>query len=186
MSWARAFLPVPTGALIVDPQVGSASGKASVGDMQSWMRRVPEIYLRIQHGETGTNFDRMASAPQSTHERELGETYRHLFSESASAAPIRADLCSDGQLVVQAGQHRVRAAQQAGIPVLPVHVAAPDQVTLGRLREQIAANLPTDPHIRYDAIHRAFERDPSLVTDRQADAYPRQARQRERRRREQR
>jgi hypothetical protein len=137
MTWPRAFLPVPTQSLFVDSDVAQASGKASQADMKRWMGYVPRIYEMLARGISDADFHRMVQAPRNTQERHLGETYRHLFSTSASAQPLRADLTPDGRLTVQAGQHRVRTAQAAGVPVVPVHVSAPDEAALKALRSKV-------------------------------------------------
>jgi hypothetical protein len=155
MSWPRAFLAVPSAALVVDADVARTSPKAGRGEIEQWMRDVPKIYARLQAGATDADFHRMSTSPASPEERQLAETYRNLFSTSASAQPLRAEL-DGGQLRVVAGQHRVRAAQETGVPLLPVHVAAPDEAQLAatraRMEEQVAR---VDPEVV--RIHRAYD-----------------------------
>jgi hypothetical protein len=98
------------------------------------MRRVPEIYRLRHQGVTDKDFARMATSPSSPQERELGSTYRHLFSTSPSAQPLRASFVEGRGLVVDAGQHRVLAAQMQGVSFLPVHVSAPDETQLNQLQ----------------------------------------------------
>lgn len=136
MSWPRAFLAVPPGSLVVDPAVGRESLKASRADMSRWMGNVPTIYSMLGRGATDADFRRMATA-DSPADRELAETYRNLFSTSDSAQPLRAELGPDGALTVVAGQHRTRAAQEAGISLVPVHVAAHDEAALQAVRADL-------------------------------------------------
>lgn len=157
MSWPRAFLAVPTEQLVVDTDVSSVSPKASTADICRWVRNVPRIYDMLGRGVSDTEFFRMTVAPVSQQERELGETYRELFSTSASAHPLRAELGSDGRLHVTSGNHRVTAAQSESVPLLPVHVAAPDESSLDALRvdlePQAESRVPnsTKVHRAHDA-----------------------------------
>ncbi len=161
MSWSKAFLAVPSGALSVDQNVSSISPKASRADMSRWMQNVPKIYSMLEHGTTDADFHRMATSPTSPEDRELGETYRHLFSTSASAQPLRAEVYPDGRLTVVAGQHRVVEAQAANVPLIPMHVAAPDEATLIAVRSDLEARAravhpaEVETHRLYDAHWRA-------------------------------
>ena len=139
MTWPRAFLAVPSRALAVDPAIARDSPKASRDDITRWMGRVPKIYQMLERGTSDAEFRRMATSPASPEERELGETYRNLFSTSPTAQPLRAEVGPDGRLTVVAGQHRARAAREAGVPLLPVHVAAPDAETLRAARADLEA-----------------------------------------------
>jgi hypothetical protein len=170
MTWPRAFLPVPTASLTVDPQVAKRTDKATPDDLSRWMRDVPEIYERLEHGATDADFRRMMDAPADAHERELADTYRHLFSTSPSAQPLRAEVDDGGRLQVVAGQHRVRAAQRDGVPLLPVHVAAPDEPTLDAVRQEVEDRTRSlDPaavelHRRYDEHFRDERERPQTPT----------------------
>lgn len=139
VTWSKAFLAVPPSALSVDPTASSTSAKASREDMSRWMQNVPKIYSMLEHGTTDADFHRMVTSPISPEERQVGETYRHLFSTSVSAQPLRAEVYPDGRLTVVAGQHRVLEAQAANVPLIPVHVAAPDETTLTAVRSDLEA-----------------------------------------------
>ncbi len=155
MAWPTAFLAVPPEDLSVDPDVAIESPKASNSDISRWMGNVPRIYEMLAQGATDVDFHRMATAPTSPAERELGETYRHLFSDSPSAQPLRAELDA-GHLTVRSGQHRVRAAQNAAVPLIPVHVAARDEATLVEVRQDLEARAQTE-HPEWVAIHRRYD-----------------------------
>jgi hypothetical protein len=172
LTWPRAFLAVPPGALLVESEIARESPKASREDIARWMGNVPKIYEMLEHGASDSDFHRMATAPASPEERELGETYRHLFSTSPSAQPLRAEVGPDSRLTVVAGQHRARAAQDAGVQLVPVHVAAPNDEVLRLARADLEARArairPADveTHRIHDEHWRAErgERDPPTVT----------------------
>ncbi len=110
------------------------SSKATSEEMRQWMATVPDIYSRLAAGTTDAEFHEMYEHPRDQHERIMGETYKNLFTPSQSAQPIKATWVDGRGLVVDAGQHRVLAAREAGVPLMPVHVAAPDDVTFYRIR----------------------------------------------------
>lgn len=134
MSWPRAFIPVPLSWLQVEPADVSRSPKATPEQLRDWMAAVPEIYRMQCRGVTDTDFQRAGQAPPNTPERAIGDTYCHLFSASPSSQPLRADFVDGRGLVVQAGQHRVLAAREEGVPFVPVHVSAPDWEHIEKLR----------------------------------------------------
>ena len=117
---------------------------------------VPRIYGLLANGTSDAQFRRMTAADAPAAARELAATYRHLFSTSPSAQPLRADLGPDGQLTVVAGQHRVCAARAAGVALLPVHVRAVDDRTLRALRARLEPDAralqpaAVEVHRRYD------------------------------------
>ena len=155
--WPRAFMAVPTEDLTLDPETSRHPGKYAKTLYESWMRNVPEIYRLRHEGLTDADFHRLANSPTNDRERNLGETYRNLFSTSPSAAPIRASFHEGSGLVVDAGQHRTAAAARLGLPYVPVHVSAPDEYQLDRLRtafegsvRQRTPDLPNVPNIHRD------------------------------------
>jgi hypothetical protein len=152
VSWPRAFLAVPSSALVVDGDVARGTPKATPAELERWMRDVPRIYARLEGGATDADFHRLSGAPAGSEDRQLAETYRQLFSTSASAQPLRAEL-DGGALRVVAGQHRVRTAQESGVGVLPVHVSAPDEASLAAVRSRLEAQV--DPQLA--ALHRAYD-----------------------------
>jgi hypothetical protein len=134
--------------------------------MSRWMGNVPTIYSMLEQGSTDADFHRMATA-DSPADRELAETYRNLFSTSDSAQPLRAELGPDGALTVVAGQHRVQAAQEAGTPLIPVHVAARDEAALQAVRDDLATQARAISPGLVD-IHRVYDEHQRAVRERQA------------------
>lgn len=171
MSWPARFLPVPVDRLTIDPSVTADSIKASAADMRSWMAAVPEVYRMLENGYRDVDFYRMSTSPINDHAREVGEAYRHLWSDSPSAQPLRAEFVDGVGLQVVKGQHRALAARAEGVPFVPVHVSAPEQVTLDRISNQMESEVAAlDPqavaiHRTYDAHQRQIrEEAPSLPT----------------------
>lgn len=124
------------------------------------MARVPELYRLQLAGTSDAEFKRMCDTPRTEQERLLGDTYRHLFSMSPSAQPLRAEFVEGTGLVVQAGQHRVMAAKQLGVPYVPVHIAAPNQAQLEHLRTAFEHDIrELTPHMQsVPELHRAHNR----------------------------
>lgn len=124
-AWCRRLVPVPTAALIVDQDIALDSPKGySRADLQRIARTVPTVYANLSRG---VGHAQLLSARSSgdSRVRALGDTYAHLFGATPSAELLVAESTSqDGRLAVQRGNHRVRAAQAAGVPFLPVEVRA--------------------------------------------------------------
>jgi FAD/FMN-containing dehydrogenase len=130
--WSRAFVPVPTSYLTVESLSG---GKRTPEEYRQYMATVPELYRLQLAGVAEQQFRQFAEAPRNTAEQRLGSAYRDLFSSSPSAQPMRAEFIDQRGLVVQAGQHRVEAAKQLGLPYVPVHVAAPTSDDVRKLQD---------------------------------------------------
>jgi hypothetical protein len=129
----RVFLPVPTEYLELDPQTSRNAAKLSESALRAAVSTIPELYRRIDSGACENDFRRMNGSADPK-DRLIGETYRHLFSGSASAQPLRAEFLDGRGLLVTAGQHRVLEARKLGVAYLPVHVEVPDREHLDRLR----------------------------------------------------
>jgi hypothetical protein len=131
----RVFLAVPLSYLDLDPDTSRNEPKVPPEDLRKAMATVPELYRMQLNETTDADFRRMCENPTSERERLLGTTYRHLFSPSPSAQPLRAEFYDGRGLLVTAGQHRVIEAQRLGVPYLPMHVTVPDRIHLDRIRE---------------------------------------------------
>lgn len=132
---------VPTAHLRVDPATAGNLGKYTPEQMRTWMSCVPQIYAMRTAGVSDRQFQRMAQDLSDERNRVLGETYRHLFSTSPSAQPLRASFHEAHGLMIDAGQHRVQAARDAGVTFLPVHVSAATAGQLMRLRDAFERDL---------------------------------------------
>lgn len=139
MGWARRFTAVPVSELVQDGPL-DPSEKATQEQIRGYMCNVPAVYDQLRAGATEADFKaELASAdPQ---QREIGDTYYHLFSPSGYDYRIEAEYDDDRGLVVQRGRHRVEAARKLGVGYLPVHVRAPDQQTLNMVTDRAEASV---------------------------------------------
>jgi hypothetical protein len=144
MAWVDRFLPVLSTTLELDEPVMSTD-KATEAQLASYARNVTEIYRKLAAGLTPEELEGMRLTGASPQERELGETFHQLFSEGGRDGRIEAEYV-DGHLIVQRGRHRVLAAQEGGVPVLPVHVLAHDETTMSalsaRIEREVAESSP--------------------------------------------
>ena len=156
MTWARRFLVVPTSALRVSPDIAEDSPKGySKRELQEIAAAVPTVYDRIAGGSSEQDFlDLRSSAdPQ---DRRVGDTYSKLFRASPPSAPLAAAF--DGKdLVVEKGNHRIRAARAAGVPVLPVWVSAPTDADLSRFEGACASRIEREGSGAYRHAHAVHE-----------------------------
>lgn len=171
--WASRFMPVTTRSLMVDPAVAAGSPKGySAAELTAIVRTVPEIYRRLDAGVSRADLlaSRTSADPQ---ERQVGQTFAHLFAASESAQPLSADL-EDGKLNVSAGHHRTRSAQAAGVDVLPVFVRARTEAELDSLQQHLrteqgpAYKQAVRAH-RSEAVSRSQLRTPSRDSDPQSE-----------------
>ncbi|MGY4856851.1 hypothetical protein [Cryobacterium sp. AP23] len=146
---------MPLSALVHDDTLGE-SPKATSAELQSYVRHVADVYARLQQGFTESDFRAMAASPLTPDEKQIAETYRHLFSTSRTAQRIEAEFIDERGLVLTQGRHRALAAQKIGVPFLPVHVRAVDNETLARLSEQLEHEVAIT-HPGLVVTHRALE-----------------------------
>jgi hypothetical protein len=157
---ASMFIAAPVAFFEFDPATSRGHAKMTQRELRDAMACVPELYRRQVDGATDVDFRRMSQSPPGTHERQLGDTYRHLFSTSPSARPLTADLLADGRLLAVAGQHRLAIAKDLGLQYVPVHVTARSHEELERVRTACEAEiLRLDPSAR-----------PTLIQQRQRDS----------------
>ncbi len=148
---------MPTSALMVDPGVAAQSPKGySDRELKEIAATVPAIYDRIKEGATEKDFldMRLSADPK---DRQMGETYAHLFRDAPSSNPLAA--AYDGtDLVVDKGNHRVRAAREVGVPVLPVWVSASSEAQLDRVEHACARRIEREGASAYRDAHLAHEK----------------------------
>ncbi len=116
---------------------------------------VPAVYERIEEGYSDREFLglRFSLDPQ---ERSMGDTYNHLFRVSPSSASFAA--AYDGKdLVVVKGNHRIRAAQQVGVPVVPVWVRASSTEELNRVEAALDRRMEREGTGQYAHAHLCHE-----------------------------
>ena len=99
----HVFLAVPTSYLQLDPATSRNPAKIPPVELSRAMSAVPELYRLQLQGTPESEFRRMCDSPTSSHDEQLGTTYRHLFSPSASAQPLRAEFVTGKGLMVTAG-----------------------------------------------------------------------------------
>ena len=166
MAYTRGFVNVPVEWLELDPATSSGPGHYSPEQYRLFMEHVPEIHRRLLAGQTDQEFHHMMEVPANQEEREIGETYRNLFTDSASAEPLRATFVDGQGLVVDKGQHRVIASRELQLPSVPVQVQTSDPGTFYRIRaaaeEQLARTSPDQAHLV--DIYREYDK--HLVPDR--------------------
>lgn len=160
MSESR-FLPVSPDLLQINLRDLEHSPRGySPDELRTMARSIDEVYTRMDAGATR---DDLLALRQSAdpHERTVGEAYASVFRGRDSSHPLRADVV-DGRLVVDSGNHRVRAAQDLGVRALPVEVRGRDAAEIGRAETRNAQAVgPAYPRLRKH-------------TDRAADQRPRE------------
>lgn len=150
--WPRRFLAVPTSALRVDSAIASESPKGySQRELQEIAATIPVVYDCISSGWSPADF---AAARWSDDQRahQLGETYAKLFSDGPGGAPLTASY--DGtDLVVNKGNHRVRAARSIDVPVLPVWVSARSAAEIDRVAEACTRRIDREGSTEHRMAH---------------------------------
>lgn len=154
-AWPRRLVPVPTTALWVDPSIAPESPKGyTAQDLRHVVKTIPHVYDCIDAGALSADFQAMRTSGDPA-ERQIGETYALLFSDSPSRAPMTAHY--DGtNLIVDNGNHRVRAAYDADIRVLPVWVSASTTAELDVVEQACARRRDREAEItrqRPESVH---------------------------------
>lgn len=166
--WPRRFLAVPTSALLTDPATGQTSPKGySQQELREMAATVPAIYDRLGAGATAQDLVDLRQSPDPK-DRQLAATYSQLFQDSPSSHPLRASY--DGaDLVVDNGNHRVNAARDIGVPVLPVWVSAPTEAELARVEDACNRRIDREGARAYAEAHQAHEHSLSWTPTQTAD-----------------
>ncbi|HVY09530.1 MAG TPA: hypothetical protein VHB18_05235 [Mycobacteriales bacterium] len=158
--WPRRLMPVPVSRLQVDSSVAATSPKGySDAELRQAMRDVPEIYAMLDRGVPPREILDLRGH-SDPHLRSVGTTYGHLFGATPSSQVLAADVVN-GQLEVTKGNHRIRAARQAGVEVLPVEVAAQTAEELDAVASEARGADPA----RYPRFEQAHARATSLGRD---------------------
>jgi hypothetical protein len=162
MTRPRRLMAMPTSALKVDGDLSPESPKGySENDLQEIAATVPAVYDRIAAGWHPSEF---AAARWSTDSRDqqLGETYCHLFQNLTASASLRADF--DGRdLVVDKGNHRIVAARNIAVPVLPVWVTAHTEAGLDQIEQVCAQRIDREGATPYRQAHELNDRNSQLA-----------------------
>jgi len=145
---ASRYLPVSPGLLQTNlGELEHSPRGYSPDELRTMARSICDVYTRMDAGATS---DGLLALRQSAdpHERSVGEAYASVFRGRDSSHPLRADVV-DGRLVVDSGNHRVRAAQDLGIRALPVQVRGRDAAEIGRAEARNAQAIGPDyPRLR--------------------------------------
>lgn len=127
-------MPVPTALLVVDADIAEQSPKGyDRQQLRDIALAADDVYRRLAAATPHAELLALSTSADP-HERLTGETYGHLFGTRAHAQGISADY-DGGILHVASGNHRVRAAAEAGVAYLPVDVHARSAEELDGLRE---------------------------------------------------
>lgn len=153
----------------------SPTGKATQLQLAAYVSAVPEVHRRIAAGFTGADFHQMSVAPLTEDERIVGDAYAHMYAPSGRESRLEAEFQDGVGLVVTRGRHRFAAAEEIGVPFLPVHVRAPDQQALDRISAQLEGEvLAAAPEVvaqqrALDQAHQAVygERPPAFSGERE-------------------
>jgi hypothetical protein len=105
-------------------------------------RSIEDVYRRM---DAGADPHELLALRESNdpRERRVGDAYLSVFRGSESSHPLRADVV-DGRLIVDSGNHRIRAAQELRLCAVPVEVRARSQAELDRVEAQNAAAVGYD------------------------------------------
>jgi len=139
MSEAR-FLPVSPELLHTNLRDLEPSPRGySPDELRMIVRSIDQVYARMDAGATHEDLLALRQSPDAR-DRSVGEAYACVFRGRDSSHPLRADVV-DGELVVDAGNHRVRAAQDLGVRALPVEVRGRDAAEIERTETRNACIL---------------------------------------------
>ena len=128
------------------------------GELHDMARSMDEVYRRMDAGSSRDSLLALRSSPDPS-ERRVGEACASVFRGRDSSNPLRADVV-DGRLVVDSGNHRVRAAQDLGLQAIPVEVRGRDVGELARVEKMNADAVGADyPRLR-EHTDRAAEQRP--------------------------
>lgn len=153
---------VPTRMLSFDPGAESQSPKVSAAELQQIAKSIGRVQDKLDDGWTVQDFESARSGPD-LYDRLDALTYERVFSGRGGAHQLVAEL-EHGQLVMQGGAHRVRAAQAEAVAEVPVVIRAPDEASLDRIERDIAAERSSTRHVQLQA-HRSQHRPSYRIAD---------------------
>lgn len=160
MTWPSRFLAVPTTALTLGGEHITPTNKATQQQLTAYVAAVPEVHRRLAAGFTEADFRQMSAVPLTEQERIIGDAYAKMYSPSSRESRLEAEFQDGVGLVITRGRHRFSAAEEAGVPFLPVHVRAADQQSVDRISTQLEAEMRlvapevVDQHRTLDKAHR--------------------------------
>jgi hypothetical protein len=159
--WPRRLLAVPTSMLRVDPQIAASSPKGySSAELAGMVNALPEVYRRVQQGASDRGLLALRHS-QVPAERAVGDAYMHFFDRSNASDRLAASVTSAG-LTVDRGNHRIRAAQRASVPVMPVWVSAPSPEALRQVEASCDERIRRENHAPYLQAHAVARQLPDL------------------------
>jgi len=156
------MITVPTSLLRVDPSIAQQSPKGySSDDLRRIASTVPLVYEKMGEGWQEADFQRarQSSDPQ---EKMLGQTYQTLWREPTVSQSLHAHPNQES-LEVDAGNHRIRAAQDAGTAAMPVHVTAENAEQLHLAENACEERLRLEGNSHLSATQRQFDADRELT-----------------------
>jgi hypothetical protein len=127
-------LAVSPKSLSIESSIKANSNKGyTCQDLANIVQSIADVYDKISKGWGASDF---MLAYHSTNPKEsfIGKTFARLFSERSSYS-IEAHVEAD-RIVIDKGNHRVQAAKDVGIPVMPVWVSAPSDEKLDQVQQE--------------------------------------------------
>jgi len=158
------MMTVPTSLLRVDPSIARQSPKGySHDDLRRIASTVPLVYEKMGQGWTEADFQR-ARQSNDPQEKMLGQTYQTLWRDPAASQSLHAHPTQQS-LEVDAGNHRVRAAQDVGTPAMPVYVTAENAQHLNLTESACEEQLRLEGNEHLSATQRQFDTDRELTAE---------------------
>jgi hypothetical protein len=166
--YVSRLMTVPASMLRVDPSISQQSPKSySQQDLTRIASNVPDVYRKMGEGWQESDFER-ARQSADPQQRQIGETYHTLWQDPSVSQSLHAHP-NGGQLEVDAGNHRIRAAQDAGVPAVPVRVSAPDAQQLDQTEAACEQRLQAEGASQYSQIQRQYDASREMSGHLQAD-----------------
>lgn len=156
MTWAARFVPVPTQLLQVEDL--NPSAKVSDAELREYARNLRDINQLVEAGLTREDFESMQRAALNPHEESIAQSYQHFFIQRPTSQHIEADYIEGRGLVVTRGRHRVNAAREMGVAVVPVVVRCEREADAEKIQRVLTEDLGAQ-HPRLEAHYRHIQRE---------------------------
>jgi hypothetical protein len=131
----------------MSPGIVANSPKYSQQELQKIAATVPMVYDRMAQGWSDGDFDAARQSADPT-EQQIGRAYHMLWQNPAPSVSLHAHL-EGNVLEIDSGNHRIQAAQQIGVPVVPVNVSAPTRQELDRIETSCQQQIRREGNVSY-------------------------------------
>jgi ParB-like nuclease domain len=150
--WRSRDIPVAAGLLQTNlAELGDSPRGYSRQQLRDMANAIEDVNARVERGASAEELMRLRTSPRDD-ERRAGEAFVAVFRGRESAHPLRAHFV-DGQLLVDAGNHRIRAAQEAGDRPLPVTVRARTDREIDLVESHSRAAIGIERYDRLKVVH---------------------------------